>query len=109
MVYSPEILLFNILQYLHVLLSYKFLLNVKVFLQNNFKHLNILCRNIPAGNSIKREAIIIKINQVYNEIDKIPSVQSGKKRIISNLLEEALDSLEDVNIFPESEDSHDEY
>ena len=75
-----------------------------MLLQNNYKSINILCTKILGSTSIKREAIIIKINQVYNEIDKIPSVQSGKKRAISNLLEEALDTLEDVQILPDSED-----
>lgn len=101
--FDEEVLLFSILQFIHVLLTYKFLQNVKVFLQNNYKNLNILCSKIVNTDSVKREAIIIKINQVYNEIDKIPSVQITKKKAISSLLELSLDSFEDVQILPEDD------
>lgn len=106
---NEEVLLFSILQYIHILLTYKFLQNLKVLLQNNYKNLNILCSKIVNPDSIKREAIIIKINQVYNEIDKIPSVQISKKKAISNLLELSLDSFEDVEILPEEDEDDYEY
>lgn len=103
-IFSEEILLFNLLQFVYVLLNYKFLQNLKVFLQSNYKNLNILCSKISGSDSVKHEAIILKINQVYNEIDKIPGVQAGKKRAISHFLELALDSFEDVEILPEEDD-----
>jgi hypothetical protein len=90
--YSTETVLYHIICYLLALLNYNLVSLVKVFLAHNSVNLNYLGRRVNANPTIKREAIVIKINALYVEINKISSIQSDKQKAILTLLDEALES-----------------
>lgn len=90
--YSCETILYLIICYLLALLNYNLVSLVKIFLSHNSVSLNYLGRRVNANPTIKREAIVIKINALYIEINKISSVQADKQKVILTLLDEALES-----------------
>ena len=85
------------------LLNFKLIGALKLFLYHNSLNLNNLCREIEPNASIKREAVILKINQLYNAIEKIPSVQSDKQKQIMGLIDVGLDSLREIDYHEDSE------
>ena len=74
------------------LLNFNFVPQVKLLLTHNSVNINNLCRRANMFPTIKREAIVMKINSLYVEIGKISSIQGDKQKQIIKLLDESLES-----------------
>ena len=83
--------MYLILNYMLILLDSGLVLFLKSFLSHNSVNMYNLGAKIPL-ESVKREAIIMKINSLYIEVGRIVSVQADKKKQIIALLDESLES-----------------
>ena len=90
--YSAEKVLYHVINYMLALLNYNFVSQVKLILTHNSVNINNLCRRANMFPTIKREAVVMKINSLYVEVGKISSIHADKQRQIVKLLDESLES-----------------